>query len=314
MILRVTDIVKDVEVDLGDIRVGGESLIAIDASTNNTGVCIIRNAYFKDGNLMDGQIEYSISMKRGKGLDAIEYKVEFKQLMKELLSNSTVRENVRYIVQEAPFISAMKETSSVLLSLRTSIPELLIENKAEFKNNYEYHELNNKAWKKRLFAPDKCPNNSELEKAIARVKVSNICSLFETLSQDEVDAAGIGIASTRMLACGEELKEKQRISKFKYNIEFIGAFDIEDAFEEISNMNIPDEVIRNGAEIMRLPSNGNIEKKIYETMGQEDKLLVFEFTAKNGGNLILKYRLRELADESEKMYGVVWREKRKAKK
>ena len=303
MRVRVTDIKQQLEVDLNEIKVENEALIGIDASTNNTGVCII--------DCIHETPLYSIELKRDKGCGAIEYKVEFKRIMAKLLfENRSIYVNVVNIVQEEPFISAMKTTSEVLMALRTSIPELLIENKP-LGNKYIYHEMNNKTWKKKLFYPDKCSNNSELEKKKAKEIICRLFPVYESLSQDEIDSTGIAYISAKLINSGEGIKEKVRVSKFKYNIEFIGAYDIESAIEEIGYMNIPKEVKENGLGIIKVPSNGDLDKKIYTEMGEDDMILMFEFSKKTAGNIILKYGLHDLASRFDNIYGVVWRQNRK---
>lgn len=303
MKVKVTDISNNTLVNIEDIFVTCEAIIGIDASTNNTGVCIM--------SIEEERPLYSIEFKRDKGAGPIEYKVEFKQEMKKLLiENRSIYSNVNYIVQEEPFISAMKTTSEVLLALRTSIPELLVEDK-QYGSKYIYHEMNNKTWKKKLFAPDKCPNNSEVEKKMAKEKICNLFPIYMELSQDEIDSTGIALISSRLIKSGEGLKKKVKISKFKYNIEFIGAFDIESAIEEISYMDIPKSVKENGLSIITLPSNGDLDKKIYTEMGEDDMVLLFQFSKKTAGNIILKYRLHDLASRFDNIYGVVWRQNRK---
>lgn len=301
--IRVTDLRQQLEINVDDIVVDTEALIGIDASTNNTGVCII--------DCVNEKPIYSIELKRDKGSSAIEYKVEFKQVMTKILfGNRGVYANVVNIVQEEPFISAMKTTSEVLMALRTSIPEILIENKP-LGSKYIYHEMNNKTWKKKLFYPDKCPNNSELEKKKAKEIICRMFPIYENLSQDEIDSTGIALISTKLINSGEGIKKKERVSRFKYNIEFIGAFDIESAIEEINYMSIPSEVKNNGLKIVSMPSNGDFDKKVYTEMGEEDMLLMFEFSKKTAGNIILKYRLYDIASRFDNLYAVVWRQNRK---
>lgn len=304
MKVNVTDIERGKTIDIKDILLTENSILAIDASTTCSGLCFI--------GIESGKPGYSLSLTRDKKQDAIEYKVEFKGIIKELLlGNRSIYKNVGIVVQEEPFISAMKTSSAVLMSLRTSIPELKVENK-EYLENLEYHEINNKTWKKFVFKPDKCPSNTELEKSMARRKISTLYPIYKNLTQDEVDACGIAITSVDMLKKQGRIKDKQRTSKFKYSIKFIQAQSLQEAIDDILEISdIPKTVIDNGISVVDLPSNGNLDKKIYEEMGEDDRLLVFEFTRKTAGNLILKYKLSYMSDDDGKIYALVWRENRK---
>ena len=303
MVLKVTRLSDGEQINIEDIELENSCIISIDASTDTTGVCIVQCKDFAP--------LYSISMKRGKGMSAIEYKIEFKQLVAKLiLQNRSVYKNVRTIVQEEPFISAMKNTTSILLSLRTSVPELLVERK-DLLSEFHYVEMNNKAWKKEFFKPDKLPNNSEQEKKMARIKLECTYPVYNNLTQDEVDAACMGIVSCWRLASGQKIESKKPARKFNYDIEFIGSDSIEDVLETIDDLNIPSEVVKNGVSIISLPSNGNLDKKIYSEMGDEDKVLIFKMSKKTAGNLVLKYRLYDLANMYDNIYGVVWRKNRK---
>ena len=99
----------------------------------------------------------------------------------------------------------MKNTTSILLSLRTSVPELLVERK-DLLSEFNYVEMNNKAWKKEFFKPDKLPNNSEMEKKMARIKLECTYSVYNGLTQDEVDAACMGIVSCWRIATGQKME------------------------------------------------------------------------------------------------------------
>ena len=110
---------------------------------------------------------------------------------------------------------------------------------------------------------------------------------------------------------GQKIESKKPARKFTYDIEFIGSDSIEDVLETITDLNIPSEVIKNGVSIISLPSNGNLDKKIYSEMGDEDKVLIFKMSKKTAGNLVLKYRLYDLANMYDNIYGVVWRKNRK---
>lgn len=299
----ITNISTGQKIGIQDIELTSRTLIGVDASTDTTGICFVSESYFIP--------LYSISLKREKGTSAVEYKIEFKRLMEKLLlENRSIYKYVRQIVQEEPFMSAMKTTSSVLMSLRTSVPELLIERK-EYLEEFTYSEINNKTWKKEFFYPDKCTNNSETEKKMAMEKLSTMYPIYKTLTQDEVDAACLGIVSCRKIAKGEKIESKKPARRFNYEIEFIGAFDIQSALDEIPRLSIPKCVTDNGVNIFKIPSNGNLDKKIFTEMGDEDMVLMFEFSKKNAGNIVLKYRIHDLASRFDNIYGVVWRKNRK---
>lgn len=301
----VTNLRQNRKIELRDIILDTRCIIAIDASTKNTGICIIE--------IGTERPLYSISLSRESNETAIEYKVAFKGIIADLiLNNGSVYKNVRMIIQEEPFISAMKTTTEVLMSLRTSVPELLVEHK-DLLEEFEYHEMNNKTWKKKLFSPDKCPGNTEAEKRMAKEKIGAIHPIYLSLTQDEIDACGIGIISCRLINSGVGIKDKQRISRFSYNIDFVGGDSLEAALENILELDIPKQVLETGYEMASLPANGNLEKRIFEAMGEDDKLLIFEFSPSKAGNLVLKYKLSYLAEIFDTLYAVVWRKNRKKK-
>ena len=305
MIVKVTDLWQGEngkEIEMQDISIADKAIIAIDASTATTGVCLL--------DLKTAKPLYSISMKRGKDTNAVEYKVQFKELICDmLLKNRSIYRNVRQIVQEEPFMSGMKTTVAVLMSLRTSIPEILVEHK-DLLNEFEYYEINNKTWKKKFFAPDKCPNNSQVEKAMAKAKLTAKYPVFTGLTQDEVDAASLGIVACGLLCSGQGLKDKVIARPFKYKLEFIGANTLEEAILELSEK-VPKELVGTEVRTFDVTARGNLEKKIYSEMGSDDIVLMFQFNERTAGNLILQYHLTPLLDDGEYIFGAVWRANRK---
>ena len=52
-------------------------------------------------------------------------------------------------------------------------------------------------------------------------------------------------------------------------------------------------------------------KHIYDTMSDEDKLLIIKFNTKYHGDIILKHKVGNLAAQYDNLYALVWRVTRK---
>lgn len=289
-----------VEVPIENVRVNFPCILAIDGSTTNTGAAILRET--------DGAIISVISFKNDDE-SAVHYKVRLKRAIQELLRQNRVIKNIFY---EEPFIEYV-EAAYNLLMLRTFIQEIKVENEPEF-NYIQYTEVNNKKWKRLFLAPDKCPNDSKLEKEAVKNKLIGALPWLSGITQDEIDAIAMGFVAVTKLKEGEEeeLRSKKKARPFQYNIHFIGAEDEDVMMQEMFDFcKIPIDVLRNGIAIVELPPRCNFEQKIYDLMGQDDKLLILKFPSDRYGDVILKHQIGYLAASFSTLYAIIWRKTRK---
>lgn len=305
MILTVKEAVEGTDGNIrlietnSEVRVSREAIMAIDGSTNVTGVSIV--------DYLDEELKYSLAFKRNKKEEsAVAYKVRMKKEIKQILLNNPAIINVVY---EEPYIGYAGSTKSLMM-LRTFIEEIIAEE--EPKLNYvKYHELNNKRWKKLFLHPEKCPNNSKLEKKIVYDKLISLYPYCKVLSQDEIDSSAIGIVGTRIIKNGGKVSSKKKAKKFEFNSVFIGCYDDEDLIQSLQDYEVPREVIENGITIETLGNRANFEKAIYESMGEDDKLLVIKFDSRYHGDVVLKYKLGKIIIMYDYIYALIWRKRRR---
>jgi len=297
MIAQCVDIRYNRIIDVDDVKVEASSVISIDASTTNTGLSIVD---------MNFSIPlYSISIRKQEETN-VQYKVQLKKIIQSVLMKNS---KIEYAANEQLFIGTNINSGIVLAMLKTSIEEIVAESNNELEY-IKYQEIPNKTWKKRFFAPDKCPNNSQAEKEMARKKLESIYPIFSKLSQDEVDATCMGIIFAQATKQGINLKPKGAVRPFKYNIDFLVGETFDDALMGINSIDINPLIIENGIFCVKLAKNSNLDKKIYETMGSEDGLVIVEFSPKTAGNLVLQYNLYTVNDD-DRIYAFVWRKNRK---
>lgn len=286
------------------------AIMAIDGSTSNSGVAIIG---------LDGKIRYSISLEREtkENETAIQYKVQFKRFLDEILERSRAIEQVYY---EEPFLGYV-ESSKILMSLRTSVEELIAE-RAPLYDYLEFREVSNQKWKKQFIAPIPVPASTKAQKAIVARK------LFETyinlqncdLTEDECDALGLGLVVLNHSGNNTEdsLKSKKKARAFQYNVKFIGALDDDEMLQELGEVidtyRIPQKLIDNFMEdpdIIDLPNRGTFDNHVYENMGNDDKLLILSFNSDRYSNIVLKYKIAYMTVDRPKIYAIIWRKTRK---
>lgn len=293
---------KLIETTIDNLKLTEKCILSIDGSTDNTGVGILRES--------DGAILGCISFKHEKSSEnPVQYKVKLKRELYKLLSNNRCIENVYY---EEPFIGFVNATKNLFM-LRTSVEEIKYEHEPEL-DYLKYSEINNLKWKKEFLAPDKCPGGTELQKQYVRNKLVGMLPFLNGITQDEIDALAMGYVAVTRQKDGTEgqLETKKKARPFKYNVEFLGADYDDIVFQEFIDVcNIPDSVMNNGICFKELSGIGEFDKKVYEIMGAEDKLLILKFSSNRYGNLILKYKLGHLASNYEYIYAIVWRANRK---
>ena len=283
-------------------KVTMQAVMSIDGSTTCTGIAILEKR--------SGSLLATLAVERTDGESQVRYKVEYKKLLTRLL-----RENeIHSIFYEEPFIQ-YAEAAKALFLIRSSVEELVIENEPEF-NHIEYVEVNNKRWKKLLLGEGKCPTGRELEKAAVKAEVTRQLPFMSRVTQDEIDATGLGFVAVTQLKKGEEkeLASKKKPKPFKYNIEFIGADNDDEFYTEffdvLHELKIPAAVQDNGSSIVSIPGTGIFENHLYKAMGDEDKILVIKFKSKHHSNVVLEYRIVDLTVNNEYIYAIVWRKSR----
>lgn len=279
--------------------------LAIDGSTDCTGIAIITDTR---------KIFDLVKCKREKTKEsAVRYKLELKKYLASIILNT---KKISRIVYEEPCMDNRTAIKNLYM-LFSTVKEILIENEDILQERkIEYIEISNMKWKKLLLAPSKVPNKTEKAKEAVTQKIYfRYPELIDLqLSQDEVDALGIGYATLDEIK--ENLINKPVARKFAYNIEFIGTqepvLDINTLLQQQQRLNskIPKSVINNGIKEIKLERKKNFEETIRKDMSNDDILLVYSFQSGKQGSIILHYKLSDLAKESNYIYIIVWRKRR----
>lgn len=293
--------IKLVDIGIDQLTITEPSVLSIDASTDNTGMSILRES--------DGAIVATLSFKHETNKETpVHYKVKLKKEVYKILSKNKM---IREIFYEEPFIG-YAGASKNLLMLRTFVEELIYENEPDL-NYIGYTEINNMKWKKLFLMPDKCPSGTEAQKKAVRDKLVSALTYLNDITQDEIDSICMGFIATVKLRQGlkEDLKSQKKAKPFKYDIQFIGADSDDVMVQELYDVcEAPKAVTSNGIALITLNGKANMEKAIYEHMGSEDKLLIMKFDSTKYGNIILKYKLGHLTQFGY-IYALVWRHNRK---
>ena len=289
------NIVKD------DLVIPGEAIMAIDGSTTNTGIAILRKS--------DGALYYSLSFAREDDESPVRYKVRLKRFVNDILSMSALIDIIYY---EEPFIGHISAVKNLMM-LRTFVEELIIENEPRY-DYIKHFEINNMRWKKLFLAPDKCPQGTDAQKKAIRAKLESYMPYLNVVTQDEIDAISLGFIACIKIKDGkeEELEQKKKVTPFNYNIRFIGADSDDGLWTEFGDIqDIPLAVLENGIYYRDIPPTANFDKYIYQSMGNEDKVVILKFSSDKHGNIILKHRIGHLAANYDYIYAVIWRKSRK---
>lgn len=295
---------KMTEVPVEDIDISNYAIMAIDGSTRNSGIAIIRQ--------FDGGLLYSISASRDTSGDEtpVQYKVRLKRAVKEILLKNRMIAEVYY---EEPIIANISSVSNLFM-LRTFVEELIVENEPTF-DYLKHFEISNMRWKKEFLVPDKVPQGTENQKKAVREKLERALPFLNVVSQDEIDAICMGcvvVKTEKAGASGEELQSKKKARAFKYKVEFFGADSDEDLFADFWSLyGGPKSILENGVYLFDLGPRSDFDKTIYERMGSDDKLLVLKFASGKHGNVVLKHKIGGLAAQYKYIYAVVWRENRR---
>lgn len=299
--LGINDQAQLVEISPDKIVCANKSIISIDGSTSNTGIGILRES--------DGALLYSLSCSRENGESPVRYKIQLKKLVEQIVKNNRNIENIYY---EEPCIGYATAVSNLFM-LRAFIEELKIENEPDLDYIHNV-EINNMKWKSLFLAPAKCPQGTDLQKKAVRDKLQMYIPLLAGVTQDEIDAIAMGFVATTQLRNGTEsaLQSKKAVKAFKYEVRFIGAEEDDDMLQEFYDVyNGPQVLLQNGIKLSEIPSRARFDKHIYETMGQEDKILILKFPSNKQGNVILEHKIGHLAANFSYIYAIVWRKNRK---
>ena len=292
------------EHDIDSIEINERAIIAIDGSTSNTGVAIVRES---DGALFG---LCSFTREKEKGETPVQYKVRLKNKLKGLLERNR---DITKVYYEEPFVGYATAAPNLFM-LRTFVEELIIENEPNL-DYIEHKEVNNKRWKKLFLAPDKCPTGSEEEKAAVKAKMIAYLPFMADCSQDEIDAAALGFVACTSLKNGtSDDLVSTKIRPFKYNIEFIGADTDDDMCQEFHEAYTgPKKLLEESIGFSTIKATANFDKHVYKQMGSDDRVLVIKFSSQKHANLILEHRIGAIAAQYDYIYAIVWRKSRKTK-
>lgn len=281
------------------------SIMAIDGSTTCSGIVIIT---------LKGLLIYSMALERSNEETPVQYKVRFKQYIREILLRNSTISNVYY---EEPFIGYV-ESAKILMSLRTSVEEIIAEEEPAL-SYLKCTEISNKVWKKKLLEPNPIPVGTKEEKEAVRLAVENRMSFMKSVTQDEIDATGLGLTVLWGISNHMEhsLESKKKVRPFKFNAEFIAAYTDNEMFDILGRSldiwNVPEELV-DTIEVVSLSGTGKFKNHVYEAIGNEDKLVIMKFKMGKFGNIYIEYDISNLIGEETYMYAVCWRKSRKKRR
>lgn len=286
-----------------DIDVQNYAILAIDGSTSNSGLAIMREC--------DGALMYCISAEREDSKETpVHYKIRLKRAVADILRRNRFIKQVYY---EEPVVANITAIPNLFM-LRTFIEEMIIENEPEF-DYIKHYEVPNMRWKKELLAPDKVPVGSEKQKKAVKDKILQSLPFLSKVTQDELDAIGLGYVVCKYNMDGknvEDLQSKKNRRPFKFNSIFIGANKDDDMLMEFSDLyNGPESILQNGVCLLEIDGRQSFTKAIYEEMGDDDKLLIIKFSTKHHGNVILEHKIGNLSAQYDYIYAFIWRVTRK---
>lgn len=292
------------ECALEDINVQQYAILAIDGSTSNSGLAILRES--------DGALMYSMCATRdASGETPVHYKIRLKRQVADILRRNKYIQQVYY---EEPVIANITAVANLFM-LRSFIEEMIIENEPEF-DYIKHYEVSNMKWKKLFLAPDKVPSGTENQKKAVRTKVEQGLPFLNKVTQDEIDAICMGYVACTTLkegGSGDDLQSKKKVRPFKFNSVFIGADTDDNMLTEFYDIyNGPKKLLENGISFTEIDGKTKFEQHIYNTMGpDDDKVLIIKFSSKHHGNVVLEHRIGNLAAQYDYIYAVVWRVTRK---
>jgi hypothetical protein len=292
------------ELPIENVAVSHPSILAIDGSTTNSGLALVRG--------YDGALLYTMSAKREKKTESpVHYKIRLKRAVADLLRRN---KQINQIFYEEPIVENISAVSNLFM-LRAFVEEMIIENEPEF-NHIKNYEVSNMRWKKEFLAPDKVPVGTDRQKEAVRNKILKYLPFLDRVSQDEIDATAIGwvasLFSREGARVAEELESKKKARAFQYNVEFIGADDDDAMLNEfMDTYRGPKKLMEVGVGFSSINKRENFDRHIYESMGDSDKLLIVKMESSGHGNIVLQHKIGNLAAQYDYIYSVVWRKTRK---
>ena len=295
-----------IETDINTVlSLDKDLIIGIDGSTTNTGVSLL------DYNT--GFIVGTLSLSRDNDESTVRYKVNFKKLLFELMSNLSIK----IMFYEQPFINTNytnADTVKALYMLRTSFEEIKVENEPRF-DNITYIETPNTKWKS-ILLNGKVPKGTDLQKKAVRDFILSKLPILEPLTEDEFDSIGIGFAGLVSLRTNslDDMGVKKKSKPFKYNIKFIGADNddefIEDFIDSKDEFDIPQSLLdKNDLGITTIGGKGIFNNYVYEEMGDKDSIIILKFSSKHHSNIVLEHRIASVAMRKY-IYAIIWRKSR----
>lgn len=304
--IMVNGIPSMMSVPIENIIINEPAIISIDGSTSNTGISIHRSS--------DAAVYCTISVSRDKSGSDTESPVRYKLRLKKFVTDVLRRfPCITQVLYEEPCLDNPTAIPNTMM-LRTFVEELIIENEPEFDKLYHV-EINNKRWKKLFLYPEPCPVGTEREKEAVKNKILRAFPYFKDISQDEMDAIGMGVAYVSFIRSGNDrdaIKSRKAIKPFEYVARFVGGDDDEDLMIQFPEVyDGPQKILSNGVNFSTIKKTTKFDRYIYETMGEEDKVLVVKYKSKDHGDVTLKNNIGELALNFEYIYAIVWRKSRK---
>ena len=278
-----------------EIEVCESVVMGIDCSTTCTGVTIY--------SVPKNKPLYTFACKRGDNELAVRYKVYLKSFMTAMIIQ--IKKSLTDIYYEEPFVGQYIESSMTLISMRTFIPEILIEHE-DVIGGIEFHEVNNKTWKKDLL-DGKVPSSTELEKSAIAEKINSKYSCYKVLTQDEHDSLGIAEYGIHTLKGSAELKIKYN-KGYALVGEFVGADNDEIAYDEFEYIadKLPRRLKESEIKLVTVAKKQDVEDEVYKALHQQDVIILAKFIPTEHGRVLLKYQLGELTN-NKFIYWYVWR-------
>jgi len=183
------------EVKPEEVKLNERAIMAIDGSSTNSGIAIMRES--------DGAIMYTMRISRENEETVVQYKVKLKKLIKVILGNNILITQTYY---EEPVVANIASVKA-LFTLRTFMEEIILEEEPKF-DYLQHYEVSNMRWKKELLAPEKVPRGTEMQKKAVHDKLVNALPFLSCVSQDELDAIGLGFTAVKFIMQGSSIKEE----------------------------------------------------------------------------------------------------------
>lgn len=287
-------------------------IVGIDAATNHSGICIFNTTKRVPAYVVNADSDVDKYKGNRSVREFVRYKLEFKQLMKNILINNR---QIEHVVYEEPIINQPVAVAP-LFGLAPTIEEIIVEEE-EVLGNLSFEFVSNKTWKKVLLG-SKMParSNSEAEKKAVKAYLVEVNERFDIFSEDATDSIGIAYAKDKELH-GEcrDIKVQKKQTAFEYNAYFFGE-DVDD-FEEAMDIytqldEIPKVVRANGYKLVEMYKTDDFDQLIYNSMDGLDIPLIVKTESKfrGMGKIILRHSLVE-EKKHKYIYAIIWRKRRK---